>query len=112
MGVHIGEARLWVLQEVWEGGQCKVEGQVGAEVGVQAWSRPVGIQQGGSKEAEEASHSPLEAEQSLEEEEEGGRACQAFSMTGATVTTQAMNPNHRQPVVVYLVVLASLSSFD
>lgn len=47
-------------------GQCKVEGQVVAEAAVQAWGNSAGIQQGGSKEAAEASHSPLEAVQSLE----------------------------------------------
>lgn len=56
---------LWVLQEVWERGQCKVEVQAEAEVGVQAWGSLAGIQQGGSKEAAAASHSPLEVAQSL-----------------------------------------------
>lgn len=58
---------LWVLQEVWEGGQCKVEVQAEAEaeVGVQAWGSLAGIQQGGSKEAAAASHSRLGVAQSL-----------------------------------------------
>lgn len=46
-------------------GQCKVERQVVAEVAVQAWRSPAGIQREGSKEAAEASRSPLEAAQSL-----------------------------------------------
>lgn len=59
-----------------------VEGQVVAEVVVHgAWGSLAGIQQGGSKEAVEASHSPLEAVQSLQEEEEGNRLNQALSMT-------------------------------
>ena len=52
-----------------------MEGQVAAEVGVQAWGSLAGIQQGGSKEAVEASRSLLEAVQSLEEEGEGDRSC-------------------------------------
>lgn len=51
------------------------------EVGVQAWGSLAGIRQGGSKEAEEASRSPLEAVQSLEGEEEGDRSCQAVSLS-------------------------------
>lgn len=57
-------------------GQCKVEGQVVAEVVVQAWGSLAGIQQGGSKEAVEASHSPLEAVQSLKEENKSSQVCQ------------------------------------
>lgn len=60
------EAQLWLLQEVQEEEQCKVEGQVVAGVGVQAWGSLAGIQQGSSKEAEEGPHSPREAVQSLE----------------------------------------------
>lgn len=45
-----------------------MEGQVGAGVGEQAWGSLAGSQQGGSKEAEEGSHSLLEAVQNLEEE--------------------------------------------
>lgn len=60
--------------------EYKVEGQVVAEVVVQAWGSLAGIQQGGSKEAVEASHSQLEAVQSLEDRK-GNRACQAFSMS-------------------------------
>lgn len=48
-------------------GQCKVEVQVAAVVVVQAWGSRAGIQQVGSKQAVEASRSPLEAVQSLEE---------------------------------------------
>lgn len=76
--MDIGGARLWVQQEVSEGGRCKVEGQVGAEVEVQTWGSLAGTQQGGNTEAEEASHSPLEAVQSLAEEEEGNRYMSGF----------------------------------
>lgn len=61
--------------------QCKVEGQVVAEVVVQAWRSLPGIQQGGSKEAAAASHSQLEAVQSLEKDREGNRSSQALSIT-------------------------------
>lgn len=50
--------------------EYKAEGRVVAEVVVQAWSSLAGIQQGGSKEAVEASHSQLEAVQSLEDRRE------------------------------------------
>lgn len=50
---------------VLEVGQCKVEGRAGAEVGVQALCSLAGIQQGDSKEAEEESHSLLEAVRNL-----------------------------------------------
>lgn len=68
-GVGTEGEHLWVLQEVWEGGQCKVEVQAEAEVGVQAWGSLAGIQQEGNKEAAAASRSPLEAAQSLGEED-------------------------------------------
>lgn len=74
------EAHLQVLWEVLEVGQRKVGGQVVAEVVVQAWGSLAGIQQGGSKEAAEASHSPLGAVQSLEEEEEGNRSSQTSTI--------------------------------
>lgn len=61
--------------------QCKVEGQVVAEVVVQAWGSLAGIQRGGSKEAAAASHSQLEAVQSLEKDREGNRSSQALSIT-------------------------------
>ena len=58
---------LWEVKEV---GQCKVEGEVVAEVVVQAWGSLVDNQQGGSTEAAEASRSPLGAARNLEEGEE------------------------------------------
>lgn len=63
------EAQLWLLQEVQEGEQYKAEGQVVAGVGVQAWGSLAGSQQGGSRQAVEGTHSPLETVQSLGEEE-------------------------------------------
>lgn len=59
------EAQPQVLWEVREVERCMVGGQVGAVVVVQAWGSRAGIQLGGSKEAVGASHSPLEAVQSL-----------------------------------------------
>lgn len=61
---------------------CEVRGVVRRTVGgqdvavevVQAWGSPAGIQQGGSKEAVVASHSPLEAVQSLKGKEEEWRS--------------------------------------
>lgn len=103
------EAHLQVLWEVLEVGQRNVEGQVVAEVVVQAWGSLAGIQQGGSKEAAEASHSPLEAVQNLEEEEEGNRSSQLRN-NKSVIPNQVISQT--QPVLLYLVVLASLCSFD
>lgn len=64
------EAQVQVLCGVTEGGRRKAEGPAAAEAAAQAWNSPADIQQGGSKEAGGASHSPLEAGQSLQE---GGR---------------------------------------
>lgn len=64
-------------------GQCKVERQVVAEVAVQAWRSPAGIQREGSKEAAEASRSPLEAAQSLEEEWE--QSNQSFPVSSRAI---------------------------
>lgn len=73
------EANLQVLREVKEVGQRKVEGQVVAEVEVQAWGSLAGIQQGDSKKSAEASRSPLEAVQSLEEGNRWGQALSVIS---------------------------------
>lgn len=59
------EVQPQVLWEVREVERYMVEGQVVAVVVVQAWGSWAGIQQGGSTEAVGASHSPLEAVQSL-----------------------------------------------
>lgn len=62
-------------------GQCKVEGQVVAEVVGQALSSWAGIQQGGNKVAAAAFRSPLEAVQSLKEE--GGENTQSGSFNNS-----------------------------
>lgn len=59
-----------MLWEVKEAGQCKVEGEVEAEVVVRAWGILVDNQQGGSTEAAEASRSPLGVARNLVEGEE------------------------------------------